>query len=1116
MRTLRTRRRQRPPRRRGADAQRAPGRASDLPPSLADPQAVVAGAVVATLLAHSRDWVERRTETIAPEGGGAVRRSVAVDFELPGIAWASAPRGTPVLVPLGLLDKNLDAESADPRDEAGEPVVALGRNETAEVLAAGLLAIAQGAGAAVDDDVRRLVWRVVAGSPEDAGAALDEIAGGGSEAVSRAWAHEPFRTLAQTLAGQLPVLVSLRDADRRRVLRYSYEERPGAAREPLRIRSLGDRIARWLGWREARVWCAVPNLGDAASHRFEVEPGPDLEASCQLMAATPGGGSVASGPAGFLPHVRLTVDAAPRGTRGLLALRIRAGRVDLLRAEPFVGLLLALLLTGTWLALPIVGGSGRNAFALVVAAPSILAAYLGRPWGHPVLRALLRGARSIAIAVGVLSFAVAVTLASGASTNTLRVVVGDAGALAWAATWLLFETRRRVTGVPILTSPLPRTRTERGAAVEPARPLTAGVNAARAAALALAIAIGLLVVALADDAARDGRGGAYTLFWVGVLAIFVPALVHALRVRSRREAVIGVVLLGVGLYLVKVLHSPTHFTFHDEFSTLRTTVDIERFGRPFEHNPLIPVHPFYPALELVTSAISTVTGLSIFTSGLLLIGVLRVALMVGLFLVFEAAASARVAAVATIVYASNPNFVFFDSQWAYESFALPLAVVALAMTARSRPDPRRPDARMRRTAWLTLPIVITITVAHPLTSLALVLFLAVWAGIDAWTARRTGGRRRDDLWILAAAGGAFLAVWVTLVAQKTGGYIGPVLREAGGSLVDLVLGQSGAKRIFEAAGVPRTPIPEQLLGFAAVAIALAAVAFGTRALWRRFEPLAATIALAGLVYPITLPLRLTEEGTEISNRASEFVFIGIAFLAAIVALEGGARLPRRLARPRLAVPAVVAAASVLFLGGIVIGWARYARLPGDYLVIGDPRSVEPEGMAAARWSRDQLGIGNRVVADRANGLLWGSLGLQEPQGGEILGRNVPRTITAPAVDADVRYALVKDDLRYLVVDRRLSRALPAVGVYFERDEPGAYRHRFAPSLQALLKYDRVCPVGRPLDSGNLVVYDTRRAGEQYRCDTGPVLVAPGTPRLGGAGPDAPPAGPAGGPGGAGP
>jgi hypothetical protein len=60
------------------------------------------------------------------------------------------------------------------------------------------------------------------------------------------------------------------------------------------------------------------------------------------------------------------------------------------------------------------------------------------------------------------------------------------------------------------------------------------------------------------------------------------------------------------------------------------------------------------------------------------------------------------------------------------------------------------------------------------------------------------------------------------------------------------------------------------------------------------------------------------------------------------------------------------------------------------------------------------------------------------QGGEILGRNVPRTITAPTVDADVKYALVKDDLSFLVVDRRLATALPAVGVYFERDEPDAY------------------------------------------------------------------------------
>jgi hypothetical protein len=522
--------------------------------------------------------------------------------------------------------------------------------------------------------------------------------------------------------------------------------------------------------------------------------------------------------------------------------------------------------------------------------------------------------------------------------------------------------------------------------------------------------------------------------------------------------------MGVALYLVKVLHSPLHFTLHDEFSTLRTTVDIERFGTLFEPNPLIEVHPFYPALELVTSALSSVTGLSIFVSALIVIGVLRVALMAALFLIFERAGSTRVAGLATVLYACNPNFVFFDSQWAYESFALPLALVVIAMAAQGR-----------RTALLAIPIVITLCISHPLTSVALTAFLVVWAASDAWAARRTDHGPRRELWVLAVVGAVCMTLWALLVARNVGGYLGPVLGKAGNSLVDLLLGESGPKRIFGAAGVGETPLIERLVGFAAVLLALTAVAFGVRAVWRRFNPLAGALAAAALLYPLSLPLRLTEAGTEISNRASEFVFVGVALLGALALAEHRRR--------RFAMPLVIAAAAIALAGGVIVGTARWARLPGDYLVVADESSVEPEGRLAARWAREELGPGNRIFTDRANALLMGSIGLQDPQLGDILGRPLPQLLTKTTVDGDVQYVISKDKLAYLIADERLATALPAVGVYFEREEPGAYRHERPIDRRALVKYDVVCPVGRAFDSGNIVVYDTRRMSSRGECPT---------------------------------
>jgi hypothetical protein len=374
-----------------------------------------------------------------------------------------------------------------------------------------------------------------------------------------------------------------------------------------------------------------------------------------------------------------------------------------------------------------------------------------------------------------------------------------------------------------------------------------------------------------------------------------------------------------------------------------------------------------------------------------------------------------------------------------------------------------------------------------MTSYALIAFLLAWAFLERSAARSAETAPRAGLWLLALAGVAIVALWGALIAPVTSGYLGPVFGKAGSSLFDLILGESGPKRVFAGAGVPSTPLAEQVLGFGAVALALTALPFGIWQLRRRVTPLRALLAIAGVLYPATLALRLTQAGTEISNRASEFVFVGIAFLAATALTAGRSRAPAWVRR-RLSGPtpiALIATAAILFAGGIVIGWARYSRVPGPYMVVADERSVEREGIKAARWARRRLPPRSRILTDRSNSLLMGSIGRQDPQGGDFRGHFVGQVITAPKLRPHLRHILVGDDLSYLMVDRRLADGLPAVGVYFESDEPHAYHHVTPPSESALVKYDGVCPISRVFDSGDIIIYDTRPvAVTAYYCHRG--------------------------------
>ena len=64
-------------------------------------------------------------------------------------------------------------------------------------------------------------------------------------------------------------------------------------------------------------------------------------------------------------------------------------------------------------------------------------------------------------------------------------------------------------------------------------------------------------------------------------------------------------------------------------------------------------------------------------------------------------------------------------------------------------------------------------------------------------------------------------------------------------------------------------------------------------------------------------------------------------------------------------------------------------------------------------------------------------------------------------------------VRYIVVDHRLSRALPSVGSgnYFERGEPGAGQHTTPIDPAALAKFDNLPLVSRVFDSGDIIIYD---------------------------------------------
>lgn len=626
--------------------------------------------------------------------------------------------------------------------------------------------------------------------------------------------------------------------------------------------------------------------------------------------------------------------------------------------------------------------------------------------------------------------------------------------------------------------------------------------------LAVIAAIGLMLVALANNAARESLASAPLLFWAGLSLTYGPIAYRLLSTSaSRAERIALALIVGIALYGVKILHSPVSFDLHDELGTWRQTSDLIENGHYLSFNPLVEGYAGYPTLASITAALAQLCDLSIFHAALIVIGIARAILMLAIFLFIERVTnSARCAGVAAAIYACNPSFLYFDSQFGYESLALPIAggllLATLLWTGEIQDGRRR--RRVDLLAALTV-LICTLTVTHHMTSYAMLAFLLVWVAL-AWLAQgRVFGRaaiNSSQLRPLAELSGlrllrvgptvpalllaATVAAWFFLVAHKvTVAELGGTLSGVVESTVGLIFGSHGPKTLFQSSGQTNS-FAARVLALASVVPLLLAIPFGLWRTWRTGPkpPIWKVLALVGSLFPVTLGLRLTLEGTETSQRASEFVFLGLAFLVAII-VERWGRQPRR----HLAVvgrnAGLAALATVICLGGFVIGESPVTRQPGPFLVSAESRSVSAQGLGAAEFAARNLDPYSEILSDRPNATFLASYAHLNPLLGYIADMPVTRVFFDKTFTPADRTIIGDGHIRYIVVDGRQSRSLPVVGIYFERYEPHAFAHLKPISAASLHKFHIGQGFNRIYSNGPIAIYDTTSLPPQKHAPRGP-------------------------------
>lgn len=624
-----------------------------------------------------------------------------------------------------------------------------------------------------------------------------------------------------------------------------------------------------------------------------------------------------------------------------------------------------------------------------------------------------------------------------------------------------------------------------------------------AAALALCELAGLGAVIRGYQIAQTTPTGQaeFAWFWAGMCLLVLPLVALIARKRTSPASRIALlVLYGFVSYAPKLLRDPHSPIFYDEYAHWRATHSILSTGKLFQPNPLVPIISRYPGLHAATAALVHATGLTIWQAATLLLVVCHVALVLGIAALAETIGlgrrpgespgrvpmGTRTGCLAAILYGLNSSFLYFDTEYAYESVAITLAVWALVAYGQAI----RSQRGLEEASWggLTVLLSAAVVVTHHLSSLTLVLIMAVvsLSMTVPWLVGSAGwGRAVRTASSLTLVTAGMVGTWFAFVAPATFSYLSPYTSQSLSELLHIAGGTGAGRQLF---GASFSPWWEQKSAYVVTALALALAVGGLLLLrsWTggnglpkgRRRALMAAYTVLGLIYFPSILFILAPAGAEGARRSWAFTWIGLSLLispAVVWLLDWTKRRTRRWSRVSLRSGFTVAFA-VAMVGGTAAGIDAPYRFPGPFLYGSDARSVTPELLATSRWFAARFGTGHNIITDRYSGLVFASYGLQNPAaasaGFPVYDLYLAKSGASIAPPYLLR-ELQTSHYTYLIVDRRMAYELPQLGIYFNPGEP---RSLLAPPGHKPVFYGRLAQLNnvpwmtKVFQSGNYSVY----------------------------------------------
>ncbi len=250
--------------------------------------------------------------------------------------------------------------------------------------------------------------------------------------------------------------------------------------------------------------------------------------------------------------------------------------------------------------------------------------------------------------------------------------------------------------------------------------------------LAALVGFGIYGIFESYNLARvDGISTSVSLvFWLSYFSLTLPMVLIIIapdsKFWSRISALMGFALATTFPKLFRSLESPI---FGDEFGHLAAVTDILEKGQVDWWNSIVNPVVDFSVLHYLTAFVVETTGLELWTAANALVIIVHVLTMLGVFSLLRIKFSPRAAAAGALIYAANPNWMFFHTRFAYETLALLFTVWALFFVVKALESPGGQRALM---IIVSGPILFALSQTNHISFLITLLLIAAYVGIVAF------------------------------------------------------------------------------------------------------------------------------------------------------------------------------------------------------------------------------------------------------------------------------------------------------------------------------------------------------------------------------------------------